>query len=272
MPDGRASPEGPPPLSLAPLKRLAALSLVLVGCAGFGGNGASHFAVKSRLVGRSLEQAVLLPPGSSRGRPLLVLLHGRSSSPDSMVKDSLRSALKSLGRRAPIIVFANGGDHSYYHDRADGRWASYVLREVIPAAVRRYHADGSRIAIGGFSMGGFGAFDLARARRFCAVGGHSAAMWRTGGETPQGAFDDAQDFARNDVLGAAAANPNLYRGAKVWIDVGTSDPFRSADTELARRISGARFHLWHGGHEFSYFEHHASEILGFYADALARCR
>jgi S-formylglutathione hydrolase FrmB len=251
------------------MRRIAALCLVAV-CAGCA-NGATHFTVKSRLLGRSLEQAVLLPPGSSRGRPVLVLLHGRSSSPDSMVKGSLRNALKDLGKRAPIVVFANGGDHSYYHDRADGRWGSYVLREVIPAAVRRYHADGSRIAIGGFSMGGFGAFDLARFRRVCAVGGHSAAMWRTGGETPEGAFDDAEDFAQNDVLGAAAANPHLYRGAKVWIDVGEEDPFRSADTELAHRLSGARFRLWRGGHDFSYFEHHASAILGFYAAALANC-
>jgi len=252
------------------VRRLAALSLVLAVCAGCG-NGASHFTVKSRLLGRSLQQAVLLPPGSTRGRPLLVLLHGRSSSPDSMVSDSLRRALKRLGARAPIVVFANGGDHSYYHDRAEGRWGAYVLHEVIPATVRRYGADGSRVAIGGFSMGGFGALDLARFRRFCAVGGHSAAMWRTGGETPQGAFDDAEDFARHDVLGAAAANPHLYRSAKIWIDVGTEDPFRSADTELARRLSGVRFHLWRGGHESSYFEDHASEILGFYASALADC-
>jgi poly(3-hydroxybutyrate) depolymerase len=188
-----------------------------------------------------------------------------------MVKGSLRGALKRLGKRAPIIVFANGGNHSYYHDRADGRWGSYVLREVIPAAVRRYRADGSRVAIGGFSMGGFGAFDLARFKRFCAVGGHSAAMWRTGGETPAGAFDDAEDFGRHDVIGAARANPHVYGRARIWIDVGTDDPFRSADTELSQLLPGARFHLWRGGHEISYFEKHATEILGFYADALASC-
>ena len=188
-----------------------------------------------------------------------------------MVSDSLKAAIRKLGARAPVVVLANGGDHSYYHDRRDGKWGSYVLREVIPAAVHRYHVNASRVAIAGFSMGGFGALDLARFRRFCAVGGHSAAMWRTGGETPQGAFDDAEDFARNDVLGAAAANPHLYGRAKVWIDVGTGDPFRSADTELARRLSRVRFHLWHGGHDSSYFEGHASEILGFYASALAKC-
>ncbi len=235
------------------------------------GNGASHFTVRSELLGRSLEQAVLVPEGDGAGRPVLILLHGRSSSPDSMVKGSFRDALDRLGKRAPVVVFANGGDHSYYHDRADGRWGSYLLREVIPETVRRYDADPSRVAIGGFSMGGFGAFDLARFRRFCAVGGHSAAMWRTGGETPEGAFDDAEDFARHDVMGAARANPRLYGKAKIWIDVGTEDPFRSADEELARSLPGARLHVWNGDHEYSWFEDHAEQILGFYADALERC-
>ena len=255
------------------MRRAAPLALLaLVGCAGFGGNGASHFTVKSHLVGRSLKQAVLLPPGRTTGRPLLILLHGRSRSPDSMVSGELWAALRKLGRRAPLVVIANGGDHSYYHDRADGRWGSYVLREVIPAAVRRYHADGKRVAIGGFSMGGFGALDLARFRRFCAVGAHSAALWRTGGETPAGAFDNAEDFARNDVLGAARANPGLYGRARIWIDVGRDDPFRSADTELSRRLPQARFHLRAGGHDISYLNAHMTQILGFYADALARCR
>jgi S-formylglutathione hydrolase FrmB len=247
---------------------LAALALALAGC----GNGAStHFTVKSRLVGRSLKQAVILPSGDTKGRPLLVLLHGRSSTPDDMARKSLAKAEDKLGSRAPVILLANGGDHSYYHDRRDGRWGSYILREAIPATLRKYDLDGSRVAVGGFSMGGFGALDLARFRRFCAVGGHSAAMWKTGGETPRGAFDDADDFDRNDVIAAARANPNVYRGARIWIDVGTEDPFRSADTELARLLPQARFRLWRGGHEIAYVDDHAVEILRFYANALRDC-
>ena len=243
-------------------------TLALAGC----GSGANvHFTVESRLVGRSLEQAVYVPSGDTKGRPLLVLLHGRSSSPDSMAKKSFANALDDLDDRAPLVVFANGGDHSYYHNRSDGRWGSYILEEVIPAAIRKYDLDPRRVAIGGFSMGGFGALDLARFRRFCAVGGHSAAMWRTGGETPQGAFDDAEDFEQNDIIEAAAANPRLYGDAKVWIDVGTEDPFRRADEELARRLSGERFVLWKGDHDFSHFEDDAPRVMRFYADALADC-
>jgi S-formylglutathione hydrolase FrmB len=49
---------------------------------------------------------------------------------------------------------------------------------VIPQVTRRFGTDRRRVAIGGISMGGFGAYDLARLNpgRFCAVGGHSPAL------------------------------------------------------------------------------------------------
>lgn len=166
---------------------------------------------------------------------MLLLLHGRSSTPDDLDSHELHDAganrEEGSTRRA-----RQWGDHSYYHDRRDGKWGSYVIREVIPTVVRRYHADGRRVAIGGFSMGGFGALDIARLHpgRFCAVGGHSAALWDSGGETPAGAYDDAEDFARHDVLGAARSNPQLYGRTKVWLDVGTEDPVLHADGAGAR--------------------------------------
>jgi len=41
----------------------------------------THFSLKSALVGRSLEEIVVTPKGGGADRPLLVLLHGRGSSP-----------------------------------------------------------------------------------------------------------------------------------------------------------------------------------------------
>jgi S-formylglutathione hydrolase FrmB len=134
--------------------------------------------------------------------------------------------------------------------------------------VARLHADGARVAIGGESMGGFGALDLARLhpRRFCAVGGHSAALWRSGDETAAGAFDDAADFARHDVVNA----PFPFRGP-VWLDVGASDPFRAADTAFAR-AHGLRLHVWPGGHEGDYWASNLRAYLRLYAQALRSCR
>lgn len=237
----------------------------------------TRFTLKSSLLGRSLKEVVVVPKGGGSGRPLLVLLHGRSSSPSSYLTKYWFNALAKLGSRAPVLLLVNGGDHSYYHDRADGRWGSYVMREAIPVALKRTGADRRRIAIGGISMGGFGSLRLALRSpgRFCAVGGHSPAMWRTGAETPAGAFDDAEDFERNDVIELLASRKRPLGKMRVWIDVGDQDPFVSADSELARvlRRQGQKitFHVWPGSHSGSYWNAHAAAYLRFYADALAGC-
>jgi S-formylglutathione hydrolase FrmB len=236
-----------------------------------------RFTIDSKLVGRSLHEILVEPSGGSERRPLLVLLHGRNSGPGSFLTKPWFDAPARLGERAPDLLLVDGGEHSYYHDRADGRWGSYVVEEAIPAAIRRLRADPERVAIGGISMGGFGALYLAleHPSRFCAAGGHSAALWRTGGETPEGAFDDAGDFDRTDVLAAAAARTRPAGATRVWIDVGDHDPFVRADTELARILRAHRqplvFHVWPGSHSGSYWNPHVLRYLRFYADALAAC-
>jgi S-formylglutathione hydrolase FrmB len=241
---------------------------LLAGCGG--SDEPDRLVVDSELLGRRLEQ-VVVDPGEA-GRPLLVLLHGRGWDPDDVWTMGLANELDRLGDRAPAVVIANGGDSSYYHDRRSGRWGSYVVDEVIPAAARELGADESRVAIGGFSMGGFGALDLARLHpdRFCAVGGHSPAIWWTGGETPAGAFDDAEDFARHNLVDGPWAGR-----AAVWIDVGRDDPFHDAAIGYAA-LAGeygrdVTMRVWEGGHDREYWKSHLREYLAFYADALERC-
>jgi S-formylglutathione hydrolase FrmB len=150
-----------------------------------------------------------------------------------------------------------------------------VLREAIPGALARTHGDGARIAIGGASMGGFGALDLARLHpsRFCAVGGHSAALWPSADRTAPGAFDDGADFARHDLIGAARRG-NPYGLTPLFLDVGQDDGFRFADEKLAQalRSHGARitFRLQPGGH--GGWRDRMQEYLRFYANALVACR
>ena len=242
--------------------------LALAACGG-GGEPAT-LEVESPALGRTLVQGVYDP--GEPGRPLLVLLHGRGSDPEDVWTLGLGDELERLGERAPAVLLVDGGDHSYFHDRADGRWGTYVVEDAIPAAVAHLAADGRRVAIGGISMGGFGALDLARLHpeRFCAVGGHSPAVWRTGGETPQGAFDHAEDFARHDLFGGP------HRGAaRVWIDVGRDDPFRGAATAYAELLErhgrDVTLHVWPGGHDRAYWKEHLRAYLAFYADALERC-
>ncbi len=210
-----------------------------------------------------------MPPGAPRaGRPLLVLLHWRGGSPRALLSNELFAALARLGPRAPVVVLPDGAGGSFWHDRRGGRWARYVTDEVIPAAVRHLHADPTRVAIGGTSMGGFGALDIARLwpGRFCAAGAHSPAIFSSWRTTMAGAFDSAHDFVRHDLL---ALRPS-YGAMPVWIDVGSADRFRTADVRLAREL-GVVLHVWPGKHGSRYWRTHMGDYLRFYADALARC-
>ncbi len=237
--------------------------------------------IHSHDVGQDLGVKVVVPAGDAgrtRGRPLLVFLHGHGGSDSSYTEDeAFYKALASLGRRAPVVAFPDGSEDSYWHNRADGRWGSYVTGEVIPTVVRRFHLDPRRVAIGGISMGGFGAYDIAldHPDRFCAVGGHSPALWLEGGATAPGAFDDAEDFERNDVIGTVRADPGAFGPIPIWNDYGDEDPFLIGDVAFdeALEAGGADLtsHEWHGGHEQSYWDRHWHAYLNFYAAALAHC-
>jgi S-formylglutathione hydrolase FrmB len=232
--------------------------------------------IDSRAVGEALPTTVVVPAGGAN-RSLLVFLHGRGGDERSELDDAFFSALADLGRRAPIVALPYGGESSYWHDRDDGRWGTYVVSEVIPRVARRFGVDPERVAIGGISMGGFGAYDIARLNpgRFCAVGGHSPAIWRTSGETASGAFDDAEDFARHDLIGAATSNPDAFGGARLWLDSGDEDPFRPGIDALAQalRAGGARVRARTapGGHDDDYWDAQWPRYATFYGAALARC-
>lgn len=233
-----------------------------------------RYDVRSRYVDQKLPQVAAIGPGKRRARPLLVFLHGRGGKgEESNANAPFLAALAGLGDRAPAVVFPSGGDHSYWHARRWGDWARYVLDEVIPEAVRRLHADPHRIAIGGISMGGYGAYEIARVRpdAFCAVGGHSAALWLRAGDSAAGAFDDAEDFARHDVIARARrGGPGAWGRAKLWLDGGADDPFHAGDAALAGAL-GVRLHVWAGGHDSKYWASHYRDYLRFYARALETC-
>jgi S-formylglutathione hydrolase FrmB len=236
-----------------------------------------RLTLDSAAVGRKLAVSVVVPPGGADGRPLLVFLHERGGSDRSWLRAPVLRALAALGTDAPVVAFPAGSEGSYWHDRAEGDWGRYVTEEVIPRVTRRFRTDGHRVAVGGISMGGFGAYSLALAHRgrFCAAGGHSPALWEEAGVSAAGAFDDADDFARHDVI-AAAGRPAAFGSTVLWLDGGTDDPFRRAADAFAARLRAAGTplarHVSPGGHDSRYWLAHWPEYLRFYARALASCR
>lgn len=252
-----------------PARTLAyALSVAVVVALAAGCGGARYhstrgarlvrFTLHSRLTHRDLHEVLVVP--RRHGHWLLVLLHGKGGGPSQFMSQPFFDSLGKLGRRAPYVLLLDGGNDSYWHDRADGAWGSMVVREAIPAGLARTHA--SRVGIGGISMGGYGALLLgSRHRSFCAVGVQSPALWLSAGQTAPGAFDDAQDYARNDVFELRPPHP-------LWIALGASDPFREASLAYARR-AGVHAQVWPGGHHVAFWDAHMPALLGFFAHACA---
>src|SRR5262249_54175828 len=154
-----------PPQPVRRLRHVLTLAVVAVAVAGCG-NGARyhstrgarlvHVTLHSRLTRRDLHEVLVLP--RRHGSWLLVLLHGKGGGPGQFLSQPFFDTLSALGRRAPEVLLLDGGDDSYWHDRADGRWGSMVPQEAIPGGTARTHAK--RVGIGGISMGGYGALLL----------------------------------------------------------------------------------------------------------------
>jgi hypothetical protein len=84
-----------------------------------------RLTVHSEAVGRDLGVSVVVPAETRpRGkRPLLVFLHGRGGSEETSTgNEVVYEGLAKLGRKAPVVAFPDGGDHSYWHDRREGDW------------------------------------------------------------------------------------------------------------------------------------------------------
>jgi S-formylglutathione hydrolase FrmB len=233
----------------------------------------------SELLDRDLEQVIALPEGFSKAdrRGLLVLLHGRGDSPAGRANAALLAALGAGGPRAPVVLVANGGEASYYHDRADGPWGSYLSEELIPATVARFGLNSSRIAFAGISMGGFGALEQVRlsGERQCGVAAMAPALWDDAAKTPAGAFDDADDFAAHDVLGAVGDDPSALHGTPVFLVVGQDDPFRATTAALAAALEPGPSRVEHvvaaGGHDGAFWDAHTGAVVAWLSKQLARC-
>lgn len=261
-------------------KRFALVAAVLSAAAsasGCGSNSApptplkvSDVSLQSKLMGRQMLDLLVTPPGGGKGRPLLIFLHGYGATPRETLGPAFVDAIRRLGKRAPN-VFLPEGDTGWWHDQRLGLWGSYVLHEVIPAALARTGADPHRVAIGGISMGGFGALDLGRQepKRFCAVGAHSPAIFARGSHEIEFGFDDAADFARHDLL-RIARDHSPYR-SPVWIDIGEQDELRPGASRLAQELkadgTNISFHTSPGAHTGEYWNAHFAQYLRFYADA-----
>ena len=217
--------------------------------------------VPSQVYHKPVASSVYMPPcydWTPGQLPVIYLLHGGNADetqwPDLRVRQEA-DALIAQGA-APFVVVMPGG---YYGVGLD--YATFVLNDLIPAIEGRLRvrADGAGRAIGGISLGGYWALQVAfqHPDLFAAVGGHSPVTTRTGGP--------------DDPLSLAATAPGLDR-LLITLDAGNLDSLRASTVQLAGALNArglaVALSISPGSHNRPYWRSHTADYLRFYLDAI----
>lgn len=153
------------------------------------------------------------PPGPDRADlPMLYLLHGYPGSPAGLRASGLGTLLDRLmcATGQPFVVVAPDGNaadgsDTEWGDAADGRFAveTFLVRTLIPRVEGAQRRPARLRAIGGFSMGGYGAAALALRHpkvfsQVASFGGYFRI------DDPDGTFDDPAEHDPDDLIGTPA--------------------------------------------------------------------
>jgi enterochelin esterase-like enzyme len=229
---------------------------------------ASGWFRSTHMRGARVGWSIAYPPGERVGGalPVVVVLHARGASHRTAFDVlHLGAALDSVvGRGVPPFAVASvdGGDHGYWHGRADGSDAGAMVVDDFVPLLRSRKLDTDRLGLLGWSMGGYGALLLAGRHRLPVrtVAVASPALFTTAGNTPPGAFDNAADYVRNDVY----SHPDRLAGLPLRVDCGRSDPFYLATRDFVSRLRprpAGSFGV--GGHDPAYWRRMAPAELAF---------
>jgi len=258
-------------------------------------------ALNSRILGESVSYCVLLPPSYDSAKasryPVLYFLHGLGENEQMLFKSGGWNLIEDLRQRHKIgdfLIVTPDAKATFYINSADGkvRYSDFFVRELLPYIEGKYRVRrdrGSR-AVGGISMGGYGAlrFAFAYPAIFSAVSAESAALMT---ESPQELDTTMRSGTRlGRLLGSVFGNPVnvahwrendpfvLARRNKleiahlaIYFNCGQEDEFefetgaQKLDRQLRRDGIPHEFHLYPGDHSASYFLGHLDEVMEFHS-------
>jgi S-formylglutathione hydrolase FrmB len=246
---------------------------------------------ESKLVGKTLPYNVLLPvnynqPDSRTKRyPVVYLLHGLTGHYTNWLE---KTKLVDYAAAYDFIIVMPEGNDGWYTDSASlptDKYESYILQELIPDVEKRFRAKGEREgrAIGGLSMGGYGAlkFGVKHPEMFVfsasLSGALDAASWTEGDlkglefiwRTLQPVFGAEKSEARaaNDLrkLFSELTAQRIAALPYVYVDCGTEDGLfeinRSFVDILTKQKIPHEYRQLPGSHSWAYWDSQVQEVL-----------
>ena len=225
------------------------------------GGGVVEFkSLESKCLGTTVPYSIFLPPSfakdPSRTYPVIYFLHGLNNDQTSWTVDrygNLERRVEEMildGRVPEFIMIHPRGDNSFYCNYADGskRYEDFITQELISFVETDYRAKKGREnrAIGGTSMGGYGALKIAMKfpDLYAATVGHSPIIFL--GKNPLDVPDEMRssrfyqffvnilrpifgDPIRQELWDVnnplLLARSGKLNGLKIYFDYGTADRY-----------------------------------------------
>jgi len=249
---------------------------------------------KSELLGKQTTAEVLLPEVGRGPFPVFYLLHGLSDDATMWLR---RSRLEVYVAGLPLIVVMPDGYRGFYTDNENGPPFARHFGEELPGVIERFFpaiSGRDARAIGGLSMGGYGALrvGLDYPDRFCSLNSHSGAFGWAGQtgvdayrqvaqqrgwsdafvEEMKRIFGSEPRGSKHDVVKLAIEAKRSGRLPRLRLDCGTEDFLLSDNRRLHADLIAAgvdhQYEEFPGAHTWDYWDLHIREALSFHAESL----
>jgi S-formylglutathione hydrolase FrmB len=230
---------------------------------------------------------VVFPDDPEIPRPWSVfyLLHGLSDDHTIWMR---RTSVERYVAGLPLVVVMPDGGRGWYTNAKEGyAHEDDLIKDVLGLVDRTFPVKAEREgrAIGGLSMGGFGAvkIGLKHHRMFSSLNSHSGALGAV--RDPEGMRRHSAEFARifGDAPQGGPEDPfaivkQIDHGLmpKMRLDCGTDDFLLDQNRSFHKHLDDLRvaheYQEFPGGHDWSYWDAHAQEAIGFHARNLVIAR
>jgi S-formylglutathione hydrolase FrmB len=234
---------------------------------------------------RSLQKAssfnVIFPDDPAKARPwsTFYLLHGLS---DDHTIWARRTSIERYVQDLPLVVVMPDGGRGWYTNAVEGyAYEDDLMKDVVGLVDRAFpvRAERDGRAIGGLSMGGYGAVKLGLKHHetFCSVNSHSGALAFTRNDPKKGK-ELSPEFGR--IFGpepkdgpedpfAIVEKIDHGRIPAMRIDCGTEDFLLDQNREfhkfLEERHVAHEYEEFPGSHSWAYWDRHVQEAIAFHA-------
>src|SRR5215831_5507107 len=281
------------------MKYLVSLLFFLSSVLAFADGRVRCGSVKSQYMPSPVAYCALLPPSydsdPARKFPVLYYLHGLGGDQSFLVTTGGWNMIDDAWeqkRLAEFVIITPQADNSFYINDRSGRtrYDDFFVRDFVPQMEKRFRLLGTRSgrAIGGVSMGGYGAlrFAFKYPQMFVAVVAHMPALLE---QLPRG----SSEAGLTPYLGPAFGRPldesywkantpfvfahtATLHSLKIYFDCGDQDDFgfdagtKALDKLLTARHVEHESHIYSGRHDWQFVARHLNESLKVVSDAFKR--